>query len=115
MIQSVGDSGLWIIFVVVVLGAFYWDMRDLMREHGDTLSFRHALARSLAWVGLAFFFWLILWGYLFFRQGALVAANASSEFLTAYLIEKSLSFDNLFVILMIFFCNVVSISLRLCF
>ena len=49
---------------------------------------------TLAWIGLS----LLFNAWFAFQYGA----RAGTEFLTAYLVEKSLSIDNLFVILMIF-------------
>jgi tellurite resistance protein TerC len=49
---------------------------------------------TIFWIGLALLFNL----YIYFAEGSLAATN----FLTAYLVEKSLSVDNLFVFLLIF-------------
>lgn len=59
-----------------------------------TISFRQAVARSVIWIALA----LSFAGVLFHFQGKTPAL----EFVTGYVIELSLSVDNLFVFLLIF-------------
>lgn len=65
-----------------------------MNRKAHKVSFRQALAWSIIWVSLA----------LAFNVGiyALLGKTKALEFLTGYLIEKSLSVDNLFVFIMIF-------------
>jgi len=66
-------------------------------------SFKNAVAWTLAWMGLAFVFNI----YIYFSMGLTPAIN----FLAGYVVEKSLSVDNLFVILMIFtYFNVPKIA-----
>jgi tellurite resistance protein TerC len=56
----------------------------------------------LVWVSLAMVFAALLWWYLNGTQGAEVAQRKTFEFLAGYLIEQSLSVDNMFVFVMIF-------------
>jgi hypothetical protein len=56
----------------------------------------------LAWVSLALTFAGLLWWYLDGTPGAEVANRKTLEFLAGYLIEQSLSVDNMFVFVMIF-------------
>ena len=68
---------------------------DLGSNRGSsTISFGKALVWSAVWVGLAMAFNAGIW----FTMGS----DKALEFLTGYLIEKSLSVDNLFVFIMIF-------------
>ena len=68
---------------------------DLGSNRGNsTISFGKALVWSAVWVGLAMAFNAGIW----FTMGS----DKALEFLTGYLIEKSLSVDNLFVFIMIF-------------
>ena len=69
---------------------------DLLVLHrkAHAVSLREALAWSCVWVSLALLFAL---GVYFFRGG-----EKALEFLTGYVIEWSLSVDNLFVFLVIF-------------
>jgi tellurite resistance protein TerC len=84
---------LWVIFNVFVLGILALDLLVLHRK-AHAVSLREALAWSCVWVSLALLFAL---GVYFFRGG-----EKALEFLTGYVIEWSLSVDNLFVFLVIF-------------
>ncbi len=83
----------WIFFFVVVLAALAVDLGFANRKaHKPTR--RETLAWSVVWVSLA----LLFNGFIFWQFGSIKA----TEFLTGYLIELSLSIDNLFVFLLIF-------------
>ena len=84
---------LWVIFNIFVLGILALDLLVLHRK-AHAVSLREALAWSCAWVSLALLFGL---GIYYFRGG-----EKALEFLTGYVIEWSLSVDNLFVFLVIF-------------
>ena len=83
----------WVVFATGVLGTMILD-RLLWRRARAGLTFRQALVRSVLWltVGLALAVWIA------YRFGT---AN-SVTYVTAYLVEESLSVDNLFVFLVIF-------------
>lgn len=76
----------------------------LFRSKSHVIQVREALVWTSFWVGLALLFNL----GIFLLQGRLFAAEMSQgqrpalEFLTAYIVEESLSVDNLFVFLIIF-------------
>lgn len=82
----------WGLFGVVVLAMIFIDLLAHRTKSGETK--KGAYAWSAAWVlvGLAFS------GFVWARHGGTTA----QEYLGAYLIEKSLSLDNLFVFLVIF-------------
>ncbi|HKN18011.1 MAG TPA: TerC family protein [Candidatus Sulfotelmatobacter sp.] len=82
----------WIIFNFFALGMLVLDLRVFHRR-GRVRS-REALARSAMWIGLAAAFAALV----FFWQGRQVAV----EFVTSYVLELSLSVDNLFIFLVIF-------------
>lgn len=84
---------MWIVFAVVVLGFLALDLGVLSRK-AHVVRFKEALAWSAFWISLALAFCL----WIFFQQGK----NQAITFLTAYVIELSLSVDNLFVFLLIF-------------
>ena len=67
------------------------------------VSQKEALTWTIVWILLAFAFGGVLWWYLL-QQGhdPAFAKDKTMEFFTGYLIEKSLSVDNIFVFLMIF-------------
>ena len=83
----------WIVFNVFVLVMLALDL-GVFRGRDSGVSFREALLRSAIWIGLA----LAFAGLLYHWQGRTPAL----EFVTGYVIELSLSVDNLFVFLLIF-------------
>lgn len=83
----------WILFNVFALALLLLDLFVFHRP-GRILRSREALAESALWIGLA----LAFAGAVFFWQGRQVAL----EFVTAYILELSLSVDNLFIFLLIF-------------
>ena len=66
------------------------------------VSAREAGSWTFAWVSLALAFNALLWWWLDGTVGREVANTKALEFLTGYLIELSLSVDNIFVFIMIF-------------
>lgn len=87
------ETTLWIVFNAVMLGLLVLDL-VVFHRRPKVLTVREALLGSAGWIGLAFAFNAGLW---YFR-----GATPALEFLTGYLIELSLSVDNLFVFLAIF-------------
>lgn len=83
----------WAVFSATVVSALVLD-RLLFGRTAHHMSFREATVRSVFWV-------LVGVGYTGFVHQSLGTAHALTYF-TAYLIEKSLSVDNLFVFLVIF-------------
>ena len=63
---------------------------------------REAITWSLVWVSMALLFNAGLWWYLNGTVGPEIADRKALEFITGYLIEKSLSVDNVFIFLLIF-------------
>jgi tellurite resistance protein TerC len=91
--ESVGTPVLWGAFVALVLLFLALDL-GLFHRRDERISVRDALTWTVLWVALALGFNLLVAHWF----GPVHAA----EFLTGYLIEKSLSVDNLFVFLLIF-------------
>jgi tellurite resistance protein TerC len=83
----------WILFNLFALGMLVLDLLVFHRR-GQPVRPREALAWSAMWIGLAAAFA----GLVFFWQGRQVAL----EFITGYVLELSLSVDNLFIFLVIF-------------
>jgi tellurite resistance protein TerC len=83
----------WILFNLFALGMLVLDLKVFHRP-GHVIRFREALGWSLMYVALAFAFA----GILYFWQGR----QSGLEFLTGYVLELSLSVDNLFIFLVIF-------------
>ncbi len=83
----------WILFNVVAVALLVLDLY-VFHKPGRAVKFRKAIVFSLMWIGLAAVFAVIL--HLW--QGQRVAL----EFVTGYVVELSLSIDNLFLFLVIF-------------
>ena len=100
--ETIGSPLLWTAFAVVVVLALLVDL-VLMRHGGPhKVTFKEATWWSLGWVILALAFNLWLWWYSGQQMGAEAGNRIGMEFLTGYLVEKSLAVDNIFVFLMIF-------------
>jgi tellurite resistance protein TerC len=100
--ETIGSPGLWAGFAAFVALALLVDFR-LMRSSGPhAVSPREALRWSAAWIGLALAFNAGLWWYLRGTMPGEDADRVALEFLTGYLVEKSLAVDNIFVFLMLF-------------
>jgi tellurite resistance protein TerC len=95
--------GFWLGFNAFVLAMLALDLGVFHRKSHE-IKFREALSWSAFWIALALVFNAGI--YLFWDRVApgsgYTRGEAGLAFLTGYLIEKSLSVDNLFVILLIF-------------
>ena len=101
-LTSVGTPTLWVGFILFVIAMLALDLFVLGGKTAHRVSPREAGAWTIAWVGLALAFNSLLWLWLDNTAGREVANARALEFLTGYLIEKSLSVDNIFVFVMIF-------------
>jgi TerC family integral membrane protein len=84
---------IWVAFAALVVGLFLFDLLVFGRP-GQEVSFRRAIAWSIGWTVVGVGFGALLWAW----QGR----GPAEEYLTGFLIEKSLSIDNLFVFALIF-------------
>lgn len=100
--ETVGSTWMWLGFFAFVIIMLLIDLFLLGGRKAHKVSIREAALWSIAWVVLALLFNLGLWWYLGQTQGRELADTKALEFLTGYLVEKSLAIDNLFVWLMIF-------------
>lgn len=100
--ETIGSPLLWGAFAALVVVALLVDL-VLMRHGGPhKVTFKEAMLWSIGWVGLALVFNAGLWWYVSGQAGAAVGDRVALEFLTGYLVEKSLAVDNIFVFLMLF-------------
>src|SRR6186713_2661473 len=83
----------YLTFGIVLLLAVIFDL-GLLSKKGSTVSIKKALIQTAFWVALALGFF----GFLWYENGHKVAI----EYLSAYLMEWSLSIDNIFVFILIF-------------
>ncbi len=101
--ETVVPVWLWMVFVAFVLAALFVDFVVLRKQGAHEVGVREALNWSVLWVALSLAFNGLLWWAVKDSTGSTaVATEKSLEFLTGYLIEKSLAVDNIFVFLMIF-------------
>ena len=89
----INSTILWVSFNVFVLAMLVLDLGVFHRK-AHVVTVREALGWTVVWITLAMIFNLLIY-YYFGKDKAL-------EFFTGYLIEKSLSVDNIFVIIIIF-------------
>ena len=84
---------MWIAFWVIVLAALFVDLAVLNKHHGK-VSMKEAAVMVCAWISLAALFGGAIW--------LVEGPRHALEFYTGYVLEYSLSVDNMFVFIMIF-------------
>ncbi|MDQ3843635.1 MAG: tellurium resistance protein TerC, partial [Bacteroidota bacterium] len=90
----------YLVFGIVVISALVFDL-GLLSKRTTEIGIKKALYQTLFWVLLALAFCCFLW----WREGQ----SPALEYLSAYLMEWSLSIDNIFVFILIFtFFNIHS-------
>jgi tellurite resistance protein TerC len=92
-VTTVGNPLVWGIFGVVVLAMLALDL-GVFHRRAHAVSVKEAATWSLIWIGLALAFNV----FVYFEFGG----DKALEFFQAYIIEKALSVDNLFVFLAAF-------------
>jgi tellurite resistance protein TerC len=103
MFESVAPAWLWAVFIAIVIAALIIDFVVLNKQGAHEVSVKEAINWSIIWVALSFLFNGLFWWAVKDTTGSAAEANEKAlEFLTGYLIEKSLAVDNIFVFLMIF-------------
>ncbi len=100
--DTIAPTWLWFFFVAAVLAALFVDFVVLKKQGAHEVGVKEALNWSIVWVALSFAFNGLFWWAVAQDHGTAVANEKSMEFLTGYLIEKSLAVDNIFVFLLIF-------------
>ncbi len=105
---------LYVGFMAFVLAMLALDLGVFHRK-AHAVSFREAATWSVVWIGLAFAFNALLYFYAKWKfavdprlmaipgfNGDAVAWQTALEFLTGYIVEKSLSVDNIFIFVLVF-------------
>ncbi len=87
----------WIVFYVLVFVMLIADLKMFGKKGQHEVDVKEALQMTAVWIGVSLVFCLGI--YLFYP---VESHEKAMEFLAGYLIEKSLSMDNLFVFLMLF-------------
>ena len=104
--DTIAPAWLWAFFVVAVLAALIVDLMVMRQQGAHKVSFPEALRWSMVWIlpwPLSFQRRALVEGVSGQRRdGSRVANTKALEFLTGYVVEKSLAVDNIFIFLMIF-------------
>ncbi len=100
--ETIGNVWLWTAFGSIVLVMLAIDLFLVGGGKQHRVSIREAASWSVVWVSVSFLFAAGLWWYLDGSAGRELANQKTLEFITGYLIEKSLAVDNVFVWLMLF-------------
>ena len=101
-IDSFATGPMWSGFLVFIIVMLALDLFVFGGRKAHRVAVKEALAWVIAWICLALAFAGLLWWYLNSTLGAEIAQRKTLEFLAGYLIEQSLSVDNMFVFVMIF-------------
>jgi tellurite resistance protein TerC len=86
--------GFVLLLLALDLGVFH--------RHAHVVSFRESVTWSLIWVAMALAFNYGFYVYAVGRFGETVGQQLGLEFLTGYIVEKSLAVDNIFVFVLVF-------------
>src|ERR1700750_2378639 len=84
---------MYLVFGIVLLLALLFDL-GLLSKKGQEITIQKALLQTLFWVVLAVAFF----GFMWLEEGS----KPALEYISAYLMEWSLSIDNIFVFILIF-------------
>jgi hypothetical protein len=87
------DQTTYLVFGIVVIISLIFDL-GVFSKKSTNVSIRTALYQSLFWVLVSLAFGVFMW----WMEGE----KAALEYISAYLMEKSLSIDNIFVFILIF-------------
>ncbi|MEP6699724.1 MAG: TerC/Alx family metal homeostasis membrane protein [Bacteroidota bacterium] len=87
------DQITYLVFGIVLIIALVFDL-GLLNKKGQKITIRQALYQTFFWVGLALAFFVFMW----IEKGEVLAL----QYLSGYLMEWSLSIDNIFVFILIF-------------
>lgn len=87
------EQSLFIVFGIIIVGFLAVDLGYFNRK-SHKIEFREALYQSLFWIAISIAFAFLIFIFM--------SRELAAEFLSAYITEKMLSVDNLFVIMLIF-------------
>lgn len=100
--QFIGTWWLWLFFIMLILIVLTIDIVLLSKNKQKQISLKSSFTWVTVWILLALVFNAFLWVYLSQTHTLKIANQKALEFFTAYLVEESLSLDNVFVFVMIF-------------
>ncbi len=94
LVEFVGKPiWIWLLFIGIVTALLAFDL-GVLHKDDHAIGVRESLWLSAGYIGVALLFGTWVWSYL--------GAQSGMEYFTGFLIEKSLSMDNVFVIALIF-------------
>ncbi|MBA2711229.1 MAG: TerC family protein [Tatlockia sp.] len=99
---TVSEWWMWLVFLAFVAVMLLIDLFLFNGRKVHRISTKEALSWTIVWFSLTLIFNLLFWWYLLHTTSNEIANEKALEFFTGYLVEKSLSIDNIFVFLMIF-------------
>ena len=110
--ETIGTWWMWLGFFIIVLAMLSVDLFVVGGGRKHRVTFREAGLWSIVWVGVSLAFAGALWFYLDGAMGRDIANEKTLEYITGYLIEKSLAVDNVFVWLMLFSFFAIPVELQ---
>lgn len=99
---SIGEWWMWGIFLTIVVGILLIDLLLVGGGKQHRVSLKEAATWSAVWISVSLLFAGGLWWYLDTYHSRALANEKTLEYITGYLIEKSLAVDNIFVWIMLF-------------
>lgn len=110
--ETIGTWWMWSGFLAVVVVMLAIDLFLVGGGKAHRVSFKEAATWSGIWVGVSMLFAGVLWWYLDGAMGRDIANQKTLEYVTGYLIEKSLAVDNVFVWLILFSFFAIPLELQ---
>lgn len=110
--ETIGTWWMWSGFFGIVLLMLAIDLFVVGGGKEHRVSFKEAATWTCIWVGVSMLFAGLLWWYLDGAMGRDIANQRTLEYVTGYLIEKSLAVDNVFVWLILFSFFAIPLELQ---
>ena len=110
--ESIGTWWMWLGFFAIVVVMLAIDLFVVGGGKEHKVSFKEAAIWSCIWIAVSLGFAGLLWWYLDGQLGREIANQKTLEYVTGYLIEKSLAVDNVFIWLMLFSFFAIPLELQ---
>jgi tellurite resistance protein TerC len=110
--SSIGEWWMWAVFLGIVLVMLLIDLFVVGGGKQHRVSVKEAAIWSVIWVSVSLLFAGGLWWYLDAYHNRELANQKALEYITGYLIEKSLAVDNIFVWIMLFSFFAIPLELQ---
>lgn len=110
--ETIGEWWMWPTFLAIVLVMLAIDLFLVGGGKAHRVSVKEAATWSVIWIAVSMLFAAGLWWYLDATQTREIANAKALEYITGYLIEKSLAIDNVFVWIMLFSFFAIPLELQ---